>query len=385
MAELNFSGLTCVIPTHNRTPFLRRQLDYIRSVESFPQLMIVDSSAPDYARSNRHLISQVEREITVDYQHDPSPFFEKLTGSLERTTTPFVVICADDDTCAPRGLATCLEAIRNDDKCAAAMGRCYILNTSTQKLCIARGYSLEHGDPLKRLQFYLNNWFSNYYAIHRRDRLIEQLRLGQMVVDLKRSRLLNEVLDSLLVACAGPLKFLDVDYLMYQIHGENLSKNSVAISDPSECDHLVQSVSNTLASYLTRRANLKPGDDLSDPYPVNMKATDAQIHSMLVDDLEKCPRGDKLVLDRMLNTYMSAQKIPGRGRSLLRRIWRKSQKLNRRIFGMGYGVGTLEKQDVSCEESSIRDNDMCYGFRLSLAHPSGIQPAASTALLGKTA
>ena len=103
MARLDFSGLTCVIPTHNRVAFLRRQLEYIAGAGDFPQVMVIDSSEPQQALLNRQMVSESGLR-KVEYRHDASPFFEKLTRGLQRATTPFVVLCADDDTLSPHGL-----------------------------------------------------------------------------------------------------------------------------------------------------------------------------------------------------------------------------------------------------------------------------------------
>ncbi len=339
MSTQNFNDLTCVIPTHNRSQFLRRQLDYIRQASDFPSVLVIDSSGQEHAEVNRGLVTEHSTK-SIGYRHNPTSLFEKLSNGLESVKTPYVVLCADDDTLAPAGIAKCLQVIQEDPDLSTVIGRSYILNTGTKQLSIARGYSLDATDPVVRMQYYVNNWFSNFYAIHRRERLLEQLRLSWGVVHQERSRLLKELLDSLLSLCGGRLKFVDVDYLMYQIHDDNYSKNSVAFRNPEECDQLVNAVGVAISEYLLATGNSQSVD----PQPSILK---------------------------MLNSYMTTQRIPGRPRSRMRKITRELQKLARRVWGDRKGSGWLEKRDLPFSETELRDLDLRLGFRASNANPKG--------------
>jgi glycosyltransferase domain-containing protein len=343
MAAIDFSGLTCVMPTHQRVDFLRRQLGYVRSCEAFPKIIVVDSSAAATARQNERAIDE-SRVAAIDYAHYDLPFFDKLTAALDSTDDPFVFICADDDTFAPSGLAAALRQLREDGRWGAAMGRCYVLNTGEETLVRARGYALDDPSPVGRVRRYLNSWFSNYYAIHRREALTEQLRLGQQVINPLRSRLLNELLDSLLAAAAAPMAYVDADYLCYQIHEANLSKNSVPVADPQEFDALVSLTGETLVEYLRGKGHVT-------------SARDARR------------------LHRYLRAYVSTQRIPGRKRSRRRRIARESQKLWRRMVGSGRGAGSLETKRLAYTAAAFVDRELGWGSELTMRYPRGI-PAA---------
>lgn len=341
MAAFDFSGLTCVIPTHQRSRFLRRQLHHIAACDAFPKVIVVDSSGPVEAEANRNAI-HASGIAEIEYQHYDLPFFDKLTTALASATSPFVVICADDDTFAPRGLQACLDVMRSDARWGAAIGRCYVLNTGEQTLVRARGYALEAADPLQRMRLYLDNWFSNYYAVHRREVLIDQLQLGQRVIDPVRSRLLNELLDSLLAVLAAPMAYVDVDYLCYQIHDGNLSKNSQAIADPSEFETLVEQTERALLEYL-RGCHPNRGDER-----------------------------DGWRLERMLRRYLSSQRIPGRKRSRRRRMTRELQKTVRRWTGARHGAGMLEPRRLGADLALVPDEALRRGMESSRQYPEGL-------------
>lgn len=340
MTSKEFDDLTCIIPTHNRAPFLRRQLAYIDSVSLFPHTLVVDSSGTDHRPDNQESVSEVSKQF-VKYVHHDLPFYDKLITSLRNLRSKYVVFCADDDTLNPSGVAECLQALKSNPQCRGVIGRAYILNTSSNRLSIARGHSILDEDPLDRIRGLSRNWFSTFYAIHHRKDLLQQLTVARDSIDITQSRLLNELLVSLLAISAGTLLYVDCDYLSFQIHDSNYSKTSSHFRDPADYPALRGKLVSSLATYV------------SDHFP----QTSA-----------RC----MIEIEAIVHRFLGLQKLPGHPAKRLQRTMRKFQRRYREIVGVHREIGWLETKRLRFDLNQIRSNELRMGAENSLTFPVGI-------------
>jgi glycosyltransferase domain-containing protein len=215
--------LTCVVPTHNRPHFLRRLLHfYMQFPPGFP-FLVVDSSNSLLASENREVIESVRGSLDIDYQHIGLNFMDKCVQGLERIRSPFVVFCADDDILLPDTVWRCVEFLTNEPGFASAMGRNAMLNVNHSLWCsrILKGYSIEDDRPFDRCRRMARDWFSNFYAVHRTEGLLNNFRITAANADSQRSPQLSETLLSQMSVLIGRVKLLPMMYSLREQHGTN--------------------------------------------------------------------------------------------------------------------------------------------------------------------
>jgi glycosyltransferase domain-containing protein len=104
--------LTIVIPTYNRKLVLTRAMHYYTKWDC--SFIICDSSdvIPVSYQSDR-----------VDHIHCPGMFFsEKISFALNKVTTPFACLCADDDFLAQSGVTTAISFLKSNQQYVSAQG-----------------------------------------------------------------------------------------------------------------------------------------------------------------------------------------------------------------------------------------------------------------------
>lgn len=90
-----FSNVTILIPTYNRSNYLKRILEYYKDI-SFP-IVIADSSLSP--------IEIDDRFKNVIYYHYPEmSMIEKISFTLNLIKTEYVLLCADDDFIVPESI-----------------------------------------------------------------------------------------------------------------------------------------------------------------------------------------------------------------------------------------------------------------------------------------
>ena len=347
MNSLDFTDLNCIIPTHNRSSFLRRQIAYIASVQQFPRTLVVDSSDLQHATQNQTLVAS-ERGIHLEYLHQNAGFFDKIITALRKIDSTYVVFCADDDTLSPTGLANCLKILKHSPACRGAIGRAYILNTASKRLSIARGHAISNTDPLARIRSLSRNWFSNFYAIHHRQHLLSQLTRSRQAVDIHQSRLLNELLNSLLAIASGPLLYVDCDYLAYHIHETNYSKTSSHIGEPTDYPILRDNAITALATYV------------SDNFPETSARCMNEVHAII-------------------HGFLRTQKLPGHQPDKVLRTMRKIQRFCRTTLGVQRASGWLETKRIPFDLRQIRCHELTNGMSQVIKYPGGmLQPSEAS-------
>jgi glycosyltransferase domain-containing protein len=211
----NALDITCVVPTHNRAPFLRRWLNfYVDFVPEF-DVLVVDSNRPDALSENSAILRERVGAIRVRHLILKLGFIAKIRQALELVETPWVTLCADDDLALPAAVRQSAEFLAEHPGYSSAQGRTakvyprrYLFGCDRLK-----GFSIEDEDPLVRCQRLAQNWFTNFYAVYRTETLREMFRLTELNVDA-----LAEMFLSQLSAIRGRIKVLPCLHLILEMH-----------------------------------------------------------------------------------------------------------------------------------------------------------------------
>ena len=220
---MSSSFVTCLVPTHNRPPFLRRLLRFYSQFPPGVAISVVDSSRPAAAAENVAAINGSSRKLSVGYQHFDLDFIGKCVRALEQVETPFTVFCADDDFLFPDAVRQCTEFMIDNPNYASAMGRTAQINPKLPRWCsrVLRGYSIENEQPFERCRQLATHWFTNFYAVYRTETLLDNFRAAAASTDSSLYYLVPEMLLSQLSALRGRIKVLPTMYSLMERHGTN--------------------------------------------------------------------------------------------------------------------------------------------------------------------
>ena len=100
--NIKLTNYTIIIITFNRYPFLLRLLKFYDNYDHDFHFLILDSSNDEL---DDELKSYLDRENLSYNKYDSSIFFaDKIAEGCTHITTPFSVLCADDDFLIPSGI-----------------------------------------------------------------------------------------------------------------------------------------------------------------------------------------------------------------------------------------------------------------------------------------
>lgn len=210
-----------MVPTHNRPHFLRRLLRfYSRFQPDFP-LLVVDSSESSAAAENVAALDAVRENLQIQYRHMNLGIIDKCIEGLRSVQSPFVVFCADDDFLFPGAVWRCVDFLETEPSFASAMGRTAMLDVKhLHGWCkVLKGYSIEDDLPIDRCRWMAQQWFSNFYAVHRTEE-----RLSDFQIKPTRPDPLWSMSDTMLCQMSvlrGRLKVLPQMYALRERHGDN--------------------------------------------------------------------------------------------------------------------------------------------------------------------
>ena len=247
--------LTCLVPTHNRPLFLRRFLGFYARFRPEFSFLIVDSSCPVAAAENRSVIDHIRSELNIRYEHSDLPFYEKIAANFDRVTSPFVVLCADDDYLLPEAVSRCVDFLEVEQGYATAMGHKALLNTTknrwTGRLKVLKGYSIEYDRPLDRCRHMATQWMSNFYAVNRTEALYRDFQIVSVMSNSKSLSQIPEMLMSQLSVIRGRAKVLPMMYSVWQRHATNCT-NTVAKSIQPLAEQFYKEFNECLSSQLSQ-------------------------------------------------------------------------------------------------------------------------------------
>jgi glycosyltransferase domain-containing protein len=153
--------LTLIIPTCNRATSLAALMGYLETEKADCRVLVLDSSRPETMAANRARvgIASLDAEFAEFADTDPD---KKLRQGIQRISTTFCAICADDDLVILDGVRRCLDALRGNPLVPGAEGSSFSFapqpdgSLALNNLC---GFSsINEESPLGRLaQFFDQN------------------------------------------------------------------------------------------------------------------------------------------------------------------------------------------------------------------------------------
>jgi glycosyltransferase domain-containing protein len=219
-AELGDPGrFALIIPTYEGTAFLRRTLDYFGEL-GYPGRLVLadDSSGPhrSFAESAAGLYPELAIELHA-YPHG-TRFLAKLISTLERLDARFVMLCAQDDFVVPEALERLVARLDADPGLAATRGqiaRFKLLGGNDIRLIPHPMKPHPETDPAERVLQHLRDFCPAFYSVHRRELLIEALRLTEAKT---KNVIFFQYLSSCITAFQGRIDCTDELFYLRQSH-----------------------------------------------------------------------------------------------------------------------------------------------------------------------
>jgi|GEM_PF-2366532 len=214
--------LTVIIPTKNRSAFLRRLLIYYAATGFDYKIIIADSSEKSHLDHNIETINTVNSKLDISHEfyEDTIVFKEKIFQSLFRINTPYVVIGADDDFFVPNTIELAINFLENNPDYSMISGEPLIFYLDSSKshgrIQFLGGYpqnSIEDDDPCSRLTKHLSNVTSTWYSIYRTKQLMEYWKIMRLS---NFDTIFIELVPSCLSMIQGKFKKLDNLYMVRQ-------------------------------------------------------------------------------------------------------------------------------------------------------------------------
>ena len=173
----NTSDLTIVIPTYNRYKFLLRLLKFYDKYDHHFLFLILDSSSDEL---DNKVKPYLERENVSYKKYDSSIFLSsKIADGCQSITTPFTVLCADDDFLIPAGILASRDFLQENLDFSSVHGLYF--GHTTAELVSKNGFSISplydkgrsslENRGTDRIIAYLSGQthYYPYYALHRTD------------------------------------------------------------------------------------------------------------------------------------------------------------------------------------------------------------------------
>ena len=103
------------------------------------------------------------------------------------------------------------------------MGRTAVLDVlrPNRRCIVLKEFSLESPKPFDRCRQIAANWFSNFYAVHRTEVLLDNFRLTAAHTDFRPTLHISEMLLSQLSVLRGRVKILTQMYSLREQHAGN--------------------------------------------------------------------------------------------------------------------------------------------------------------------
>lgn len=218
MSREIFDKVTVIIPTFNRYPYLFRLLNFYKSYNFPTKILILDSSTNvlPQDRFREFLLNS-----RIVYQRINAGFAEKISSGLNNISTPYSLICADDDFIVPSGIKTCVSFLENKPDFVSAHGMgiaVYLKDAEGGKQQFYCELSNNHPsiifeDERDRLISLFKDYTPTFYGVYNTGFLKMAF---EEIAKYTKIYLFVEILLSMLTAIYGKIEFLDVLYIVRQ-------------------------------------------------------------------------------------------------------------------------------------------------------------------------
>ena len=260
-------GCTIIIPTYNRSNYLKRILNYYNEYggEKY-KIVVADSSLDENKKLNEKIISSFLNLNILHLSDYPTTIdgLHKIDDALNYVNTKYCVFCADDDFVTPNGINQSMDFLENNQDFAIAHGHYISFHLKAdkggkQQFCWTSIYpykSITFPDAKTRLDFHFSKYYPTFYAVHRTDFLKMIFNETLKFTDDGR---FGELLPSMLTLIYGKMKRLDVFYAARESIPGSSGQSSENMDDfikAGTYDEKYAKFRDCLATHLTKKSQL---------------------------------------------------------------------------------------------------------------------------------
>ena len=220
-------AFSLIIPTYEGTPFLRRCLDHLKSVEYPGHVLLADDSTGEHREFVQSCASRYP-ELWIDvhlYDHG-TRFLDKLCRSMDRISARFVMLCGQDDFVMPGAIERVVRALDADAGLSCARGRVARFRirrkegaTGADRVAIDFSphpmHAYREERAVDRVLAHIRGYSSTLYSAHRRPHLIESFRRTEAAT---KNVIFMQYLSSCITAALGRVECIDALFLARQAH-----------------------------------------------------------------------------------------------------------------------------------------------------------------------
>ncbi len=255
-----------IIPTHNRSKYLKRILNYYDSFSIDISIIVVDSSPNEIKGLNKQIVASFLNK-DIRYIEGHLLMVRKIAEAVNYVNTKYCVICADDDFITPNGIKQSLNFLEKNPDFTIAYGHfiSFYLKTDKegkQQFCWTPAYpsqeSITFSDPKDRLAYYLSNYpVSTLYAVYRTNFM---KTVFEEILKFTNDSRFGELSPSMLTSIYGKIKFLEkVFYAAKEsmpTSGGRTDKNIRDFIKDGTYDGKYAIFRNYLATHLSKKSQL---------------------------------------------------------------------------------------------------------------------------------
>ncbi len=169
------SRLTIIVPTYNRPADLARLLGYLARAPIAVSVLVFDSSNPPARMENRALAQRAGANTQYREFDASTPPFAKFAAGAGAATTPYSVLCADDDLLLLDRLIDVVAILDGAPDAVAAHGRYLGFVPHRDSIEVTRlvyaSPSIDAEDGLGRLVQLMRSYEAATYAVYRTEAL----------------------------------------------------------------------------------------------------------------------------------------------------------------------------------------------------------------------
>ena len=246
-------ALTIIVPTRNRSAFLRRLLRFMSQMKVRSTIVVTDSSDSDQLDQNDRIIASHSSDLKLKHVPDARGMIPKCRHAVEAVETPYTVFCADDDFLLPDSASACIDFLETHHDYGCAMGSWVYLNHESGNRCHqTRCFALDDANPLQRSRKLAKDWFSNFYAVYRTEPLSRAWVLTDESTDYERARVFPETLLAQLCALNCKMAILPNLHSLLALHDDNEHRKTPLIADESSAAELYARFENAFTCEIVR-------------------------------------------------------------------------------------------------------------------------------------
>ena len=219
-----------IVPTMNRSNFIRRLLYYYSNCLIDNTVYIADSSDDEFhIKVIKEAITDVSHNLNVVYEHYPKTNIEEAKRLiLGQVTEKYASYCGDDDFLVPSTLKKCAIFLDNNQDYSNCHGIGVCFKMKDDSLCgniqVTSEYRLlgnESDDPHIRIYDYLSNYWP-IWSVRRVDEFKKTLGLLRNIP----TESFREITMGCVPIIQGKSKLLNELYVIRQIHSNRFQSPS---------------------------------------------------------------------------------------------------------------------------------------------------------------